>query len=83
MFWKTFEVLLWDLKGTVSSPFKVTTRRTSRSEIVATRSYIADNLKVWVGSQSHKLPVCVQQIQDIRVRGVGVACGCVSMFYKR
>ena len=27
--------------------------------------------------------VCVQQIQDRRVRGVGVACSRVSKFYKR
>ena len=51
----TLEVLLWDLTGTVPSPFKVTTGnhsyiiRTGRFEVAATRSYIADdsNLQGW------------------------------------
>jgi len=44
------EVLLWDLKGIVPSSFKITSRnhshiiRTGRSQVVATRSYIADDL---------------------------------------
>ena len=57
----TLEVLLWDLKDTVPSPFKVTTEnhsltyRTSRSKVVATRSYIADDLYLQGWSSSHKL----------------------------
>ena len=59
-FGMTLEVLFWDLKGTMPSPIKVTTGnhshtiRTDRFEVVATRSYIAKDLKFWVGSQSHK-----------------------------
>ena len=51
-FMKTLEVLLWYQKGTVPSPFKVTTKnhshtiRTDRSEVAATRSYIADDLNL-------------------------------------
>ena len=46
----TLEVLLWDLKGNVPSPFKVTIRnhfhtiRIDRTEVAATRSYIVDDL---------------------------------------
>ena len=62
----TLEVLLWDLKGTVPSPFKVTTRnhshtfRTNRSEITATRSYIANdlNLQGWSWNQKLKSLYC-------------------------
>ena len=40
-------------------------------------------LNLWVGSQSHRQGVCVQQIQDRRVRGVGAAHSCVNKFYMR
>ena len=56
---------MWDLKGNVPSSIKVTARihsysiRSSRSEVVATKSTTANDLKVTrvgacVGSQSHK-----------------------------
>ena len=47
----TLEMLFWDLKGTIPSPFKVTTEnhshtiRIGRSKVGATRSTTADNLK--------------------------------------
>ena len=56
----TFEMLFWDPKGTVHSPFKVTTKyhsntiRTDRSKVAATRSTIVDDLNLWVESQCHK-----------------------------
>ena len=46
----TLEVLFWDLKGTMHSPFKVTTEyhshtiRTGKSKVAATRSTTADDL---------------------------------------
>ena len=62
----TLEVLLWDLKGIIHSPFKVTTRnhshtfRTNRSEVTAMRSYIANdlNLQGWSWSQKLKSLCC-------------------------
>ena len=48
----TLKVLLWDLKGTVPSPFRVTTInhshtfRTNRFEVAVTRSYIANDLNL-------------------------------------
>ena len=48
----TLEVLLWDLKGIMPSPFKVTignhshTIRIGRSEVAATRSTTADDLNL-------------------------------------
>ena len=47
----TLEVLLWDLKGTMPSPFKVTTGnhsyiiRIGRSKVATTRSTTVDDLK--------------------------------------
>ena len=61
----TLEVLLWDLKGTVHSPFKVTTRnyshtiRIGRSKVAATRSYIW--VFVW-DLRVTNMGVCVRQI---------------------
>ena len=49
-FEQTLEVLLWDLKGIMSSSIKVIAEnhyyiiRSSRSEVVATRSTTADDL---------------------------------------
>ena len=83
----TLEVLLWDLKGVVPSLFKVTTGNHShtiiigRSKVAAIRLKTVDDLNFWVGSQSHKWGVYVQQIQNRRVCGIRVACGCVSKFY--
>ena len=60
-FEETFEVLLSDLKGIVPSSFKVTTEnhshtiRIGRSEVVATRSTIANDLNFQGWSWSHKL----------------------------
>jgi len=60
-FVKTLDVLLWDLKGTVPSSFKVTiknhshTIRTDRSEVATTRSYIIDDLNFQEWSWSYKL----------------------------
>ena len=82
-------MLLWNLKGVVPFPFKVISRnhshtiRIGRSKVVATRSTTADDLNLWVWSQSHKQGVCVKQIQDRRVSGVGVTHGHVSKFYLR
>ena len=51
-FGEILEVLLWDLKGILPSSFKVTTEnhshiiRFGRSEVVATRSYIVDDLNL-------------------------------------
>ena len=51
-FLETLKVLLWDLKDIVLSSFKVTIGnhshiiRSSRSEVVATRSYIVDDLNL-------------------------------------
>ena len=50
-FVKILELLLWDLKGAMPSPFKVTTEnhshtiRTGRSNVAATRSTTAGDLK--------------------------------------
>ena len=80
----TLKVLLWDLKDVVSSPIKVTTEnhshtiRTGRSKVAATKSTTANDLNLWVGSQSHKWEVYVQQIQDRRVRWIGATRGSVS-----
>ena len=62
----TLEVLLWDLKGTVHSPFKVTTRnyshtfRINRFEVTITRLYITNdlNLQEWSWSQKLKSLCC-------------------------
>ena len=64
-FEETLDVLLWDLKCIMPSSFKVIARnhshiiRSSRSEVVVTKSTTANDLKVTrvgacVGSQSHK-----------------------------
>ena len=60
-FVKTLEVLFLDLKGAVSSYFKVTTRnhshitRIGRFEVATTRSYTVDDLNLQGWSWSHKL----------------------------
>ena len=61
----TLEVLLWDLKGVVPSPFKVTTGnhshsiRTSRSKVAATRSTTTGDLKPLSGiSKSQTGSLC-------------------------
>ena len=47
-----------------------------------TRSYIADDLKLWVGSQSHKRGCLCSTNSDRWVRGFGAACGHMSKYYK-
>ena len=47
-----------------------------------TRSYIADNLKFWVGSQSHKRECLCSENSDRIVCGFGAICGHVSKYYK-
>ena len=60
-FVETLEVLLWDLKGIVSSSFKVTSGnhshiiRFGRSKVVVTRSTTTDDLNLQGWSWSHKL----------------------------
>ena len=60
-FEQTLEVLLWDLKGIVSSSIKVIAEnhsyiiRSSRSEVVATRLTTADDLNLQGWSWSLKL----------------------------
>ena len=53
-------------------------------EVVAiTRSYIADDLKLWVGSKSHKHKCLCSSNLDRRVHEFKAACGHVSKYYKR
>ena len=72
----TLEVLFWDLKGIVPSPFKITTRkhshtiRTGRFKVAATRSTTANDLNLWVRSQSHKHG-CLCIANSDWVHGVG------------
>ena len=69
----TLEVLFWDLKGIVlllskSLPeFHLHIIRTDKSKVVATRSTTADDLKLWVGSQSHKHGCLCSTNSDRRV----------------
>ena len=57
--------------------------RIGRSEVAATISYIVDDLKFWVGSQSHKYGCLCATNSDRRVRGFGATCGHMSKYYKR
>ena len=85
----TLDVLFWDLKGTVPSPSKVTIGshshiiRIGRSESVATRLYIANDLKFGVRSQSHKRGCLCVINSNRRVYEFGAARGRVSKYYKR
>ena len=45
-----------------------------------TRSTIADGLKLWVGSQSHKRGYLCATNSNRRAHGFGVACGHVSKY---
>ena len=83
------KVLFWDIKGTMPSPFKVNivnhshTIKIGISEVAAIWSYIADDLKFWVGSQNHKQGCLCVTNSDGRVHGFKAACGLVSKYYKR
>ena len=84
------EVLLWDLKKVLClllskslSEFHLYIIRTGKSEVATTRSYIANDLKFYVGSQSHKRGCLCAIDSNKRVCQVGAACDCVSKFYKR
>ena len=85
----TLDVLFWDLKGTVPSPSKVTIGshshiiRIRRFERVATRLYIAGNLKFRVRSQSHKRGCLCVINSNRRICEFGAARDCVSKYYKR
>ena len=85
----TLELLFWDLKGTMHSHFKVTTEyhfytiRTGRSKVTATRSTTADDLNLWVRSQSHKWECLSSTNSDKRAYGFGAACGHMSKYCKR
>ena len=57
--------------------------RIDRSEITATRSYIANNLKLWVGYQSQKRGCSCSTNSDKRVRRFGAACDHMIKYYKR
>ena len=83
------EVLFWDIKGTVPSPFKVNIEnhshiiKTDISKVVAIRSCIADDLKFWVESQSQKQGCLCATNSDRRVHGFRAACDLMSKYYKR
>ena len=72
----TLKVLLWDLKGIVLSPFKVTTEnhshtiRTGKSKVATTRSTTTNDLKPLSGHlKVTNVGVCVQHMQDRTIRG--------------
>ena len=57
--------------------------KSSVVEVVAiTRSYIANDLKLWVGSQSHKYKCLCSTNLDRRVCEFEATCGHVSKYYK-
>ena len=82
-FEETLEVLLWDLKDIVPSPIKVTTRnhshiiRSSRSEVVVTRSTTADDLNLQGWSWSYKLEsLCCETFEwDLKVTSKAACVG--------
>ena len=82
-------VLFLDIKGTVPSPFKVNIINHSHTikigifEVTTIRSYIADDLKFWVGYQSHKQGCLCVTNSDRRVHGFRAACSLMSKYYKR
>ena len=61
--------------------------RNSKSSVVElvaiTRSYIVDDLKLWVGSQNHERGYLCSINSKRRVYRFRIACGHVSKYYKR
>ena len=51
-----------------------------RFKVATTRSYIANDLKLWVGSQSHKGGCLCSTNSNRKVRRFGTACGCVYKY---
>jgi len=49
--------------------------RIGGDKLLHTRSYIVDNLKFWVGSQSHKYGCLCSANSNRRVRGFETMCG--------